>query len=71
MSVGYGGYINYKSNILFDKFERNIFRTNTTHQYEHQGGLLGFYNLHESLWKEYISFVNEVKDPDGGKIKIK
>lgn len=62
--VGYGGYINYKSNILFDKFKRNIFRTNTAHQYEHQGGLLGFYNLHQSSWKEYISFVNEVKDPD-------
>ena len=32
--VGYGGYINYRSNILFNKFIRNIFTKNETHQYE-------------------------------------
>ena len=29
--LGYGGYINYKSNILFEKFMRNIFVQNLTH----------------------------------------
>ena len=32
--VGYGGYINYKCDILCSKFMRNIFKHNTMHKYE-------------------------------------